>query len=338
MIPWIQVNCNVLTHDKTYALAEALKIPNYSAVGIMVSLWAWAGINAPDGDITKYPPRAIAEATGYTKKPNDFYNTLLKIKLIEKIPIKNCNESVNSEKFSENFSEKVVIRNWDQYASLLMDLVDEQRKKTNERVKRHRAKKSAKAQKTDASEDSEDGKESECNVTETLHDDSGNVTETPCNALPNLTIPNHTKPINNICGGDESAREKNQTASGNLVDYLPELNVYFGITDSIKLECKRFTESLFDKNCTRRACKQDVVYVFMLIYESYQDQHGDWKMILNADKKSVLEYAFSAAAGAGNTSWNYINGVLENIRRRSLKNADECEDYDVKRDIEKNGF
>lgn len=62
MVPWIQVYSNILTHDKTYALAEQLKIPNYGAVGLMVSLWSWAATMPPNGDITAYPKRAIADA------------------------------------------------------------------------------------------------------------------------------------------------------------------------------------------------------------------------------------------------------------------------------------
>ena len=112
MIPWIQVYSNILTHDKTYTLAEALKVPNYSAVGLMVSLWCWVAVNAPDGDITRYPPRAITEATGWTKKPETFYNALVNAGLIEKTE-----------------DGRAVIRNWEQYAMLLIDLMSVRKRK-----------------------------------------------------------------------------------------------------------------------------------------------------------------------------------------------------------------
>lgn len=123
MVPWIQVYSNILTHDKTYALAEALKIPNYAAAGLMVSLWAWVAVNAVDGDITTYPPRAIADAVGWRKNPDSFFQTLRDIRLIE-------------EKDGRTF-----IRNWEKYAALLIKFEEEQKQKTRERVARHRAKK-----------------------------------------------------------------------------------------------------------------------------------------------------------------------------------------------------
>lgn len=159
MTPWIQVYSNILTHDKTYGLAESLDVPNYAAVGLMVSLWSWASINAADGDITNYPPRAIMDAAGWkAENPEDFYKSLLDIRLIEKS------------------KDGVFIRNWERYASTLMDKMEGQKKKTNERVKRYREK----AQKAKYNSDS-----GHCNVT-------CNVTET----IQNNTKPKPTKPSN----------------------------------------------------------------------------------------------------------------------------------------------
>lgn len=178
MVPWIQVYSNILTHDKTYALAERLKIPNYAAVGIMVSLWAWASINATDGDITNYPPRAIAEATGWKgKKAEDFYEVLLDIWLIEKR------------------DNHVFIRNWERYASMLMDMMENQRKKTNERVKRHREKVRNAKRNGDSN--------IPCNVTDTLSNGS--------------TVPNLTRPYDD--DGDDACAEE-ITPSGLFARYF----------------------------------------------------------------------------------------------------------------------
>lgn len=192
MVPWIQVYSNILTHDKTYALSEQLKIPNYGAVGLMVSLWSWAAINAPDGDITAYPKRAIADAAGWPKGADRFYQVLLNVRLIEQLE-----------------DGRTVIRNWERYASLLMDMMDEQKKKTTERVRKHRQKKSGSSNVTDAPKDETENKPcnvtvtpekeatvEKCNVTETLQAITGNVTETLCNGAtePNLTKPNLTEP------------------------------------------------------------------------------------------------------------------------------------------------
>ena len=192
MVPWIQVYSNILTHDKTYALAEQLKIPNYSAVGLMVSLWSWAAINAPDGNITAYPKRAIAEAAGWNKGADKFYQVLLDVRLIE-----------------QTEEGRTVIRNWERYASLLIDMMDEQKKKTTERVRKHRQKKSGSSNVTDTSKDEakdnscnvtvtpeKEACAEKCNVTETLPSVTGNATETLCNGAtePNLTKPNITEP------------------------------------------------------------------------------------------------------------------------------------------------
>lgn len=192
MVPWIQVYSNILTHDKTYALAEQLKVPNYGAVGLMVSLWSWAAINAPDGNITAYPKRAIADAAGWSKGADKFYQVLLNVRLIEQLE-----------------DRRVMIRNWERYAALLMDMMDEQKKKTTERVRKHRQKKTGSGNVTDISKDEAKDKpsnitetpereinEEKCNVTETLQTVTRNATETLCNGAtePNLTKPNITKP------------------------------------------------------------------------------------------------------------------------------------------------
>lgn len=192
MVPWIQVYSNILTHDKTYALAEQLKVPNYGAVGLMVSLWSWAAINAPDGNITAYPKRAIADAAGWSKGADKFYQVLLNVRLIEQLE-----------------DGRVMIRNWERYAALLMDMMDEQKKKTTERVRKHRQKKTGSGNVTDISKDEakdkpsnvtetpeKESNEEKCNVTETLQTVTRNATETLCNGAtePNLTKPNITKP------------------------------------------------------------------------------------------------------------------------------------------------
>ena len=67
MLPWIQVYSNLADHPKIYALVDRMKLRrNSEAVGIVVSLWLWAAKNAPDGDLSGFPERAIADAVGYS--------------------------------------------------------------------------------------------------------------------------------------------------------------------------------------------------------------------------------------------------------------------------------
>lgn len=56
-------------HPKTKDLARRLKIPLWGAVGILELLWHFAAKFAPQGNIGKYPPKAIAEACHWRRSP-----------------------------------------------------------------------------------------------------------------------------------------------------------------------------------------------------------------------------------------------------------------------------
>ena len=96
-MPWIQVDTNIGEHDKIFNLADALKISNAHAVGLMVCLWTWAVMAAPDGDITNFPPRALAKAAGWDKKPETFFEAI-------------CNPA---SLFVENIDGRLKFRNWE---------------------------------------------------------------------------------------------------------------------------------------------------------------------------------------------------------------------------------
>ena len=213
MVPWIQVYSNVLTHAKTYELAQKLNIKNYAAVGLMVSLWSWCAINAPDGDITKYPPKAIVDATGFeassSRKVENFYKILLEVRIISK------------EK------NKILIRNWDKYAVLLQETIDKQKKKTAERVRRYRENKKAN-EATDAVDYDVTLHESDVTLQTNINSfdpEECNVTETLCNGstVPNLTVPNLTYSDDD---GDV-ARAREDTESENVEKNPDELFMTF---------------------------------------------------------------------------------------------------------------
>lgn len=172
MIPWIQIYANILTHDKTYALAGALNIPNYAAVGIMVSLWSWTAVNSPDGDITGYPPRAIAEAVGWKKSAAALTAALISTKLID----------VDGD--------RTVIHNWENYAALLMDTIIRQRKNTKKRTQRYRKK--------------SDDSGASCDVYSDV-----TVTSRDAPTVPYHTVPNTTAPFSrsSTCRRDDSGGE-----------------------------------------------------------------------------------------------------------------------------------
>lgn len=167
---WIQVDDSIREHDKIYRLADILNIPDAYAVGLMVCFWAWAATAAPDGNVTEFPARAVAAAAKWKKGANKFYDALLEARFLEKQ------------------DEKVVIRNWDQRATLLMEYMERQKENTRKRVQRYREKKEKRSE--------ESG-----NVTGRKKIDSGNVTVTlqkrdvthiPESTLPESTIYNST--------------------------------------------------------------------------------------------------------------------------------------------------
>lgn len=126
MIPWIQIYSNLLQHKKVYKLAEILGIksayvrPNVDAAGLLVSLWTWAAQNAPDGDLSDCSPQMIADAAGWTKKPDDFHRALLEAGLLD---------------------TDGRIHDWDEYAFLYISSVENAKQKTRERVEKYREKK-----------------------------------------------------------------------------------------------------------------------------------------------------------------------------------------------------
>lgn len=331
MIPWIQVYSNILTHDKTYRLAETLKIPNYSAVGLMVSLWCWVAVNAPDGDITSYPPRAITAATGWPKKPEAFYSALVDAELIEK-----------------KEDGRVVIRNWEQYATLLMDLMDSQKRKTADRVKKHRARRKAREDAgNDPTPEQSPGTEA---ADETLPvtpepDDvkrNCNVTVTESNALHNITG-------HNITGHNPSSYEEDNNsfvvdvdgsagAQRAVEDYFESngfnLESYFGQTEQTMQAARDITIRIFCKCSTRKPTELDVARVFFATMQQQQTSTGQWDICFDEEKIQLLMYAFEQAVSAGCPgNWNYIGGCLSKLRQRGIKTLDEADAYDVQRDF-----
>ena len=292
MIPWIQVYANIITHDKTYALAEALHIKNYAAVGIMVSLWSWAAINATNGDISSYPPRAISDAVGWNgKRPEDFYQTLLEVRLIERA------------------DNRVVVRNWEKYAQLLIDSEAIQKEKAAERVKKHRERKRS--------------SNVTCNA-------DCNVTVTPCNAptVPNLTVPNLT--VINSGGGERNTHAKeNEDSVENPVDNSAcSLDQYLGMNDAVKAELNRIAEHVLQHT----PGEQDLVRVLECVMTQTQSETGDWQIVLDPNRVKLMQYAFEQAEIAGKRgSWKYAQGVLENLHRRGIQTLAEAAEYDENR-------
>jgi hypothetical protein len=172
---WIQVDDGIREHDKIYNLADALGISNAYAVGLMVCFWTWAVTAAPDGDVTNFPPRAITKAAGWDKGgqkgAQQFYDDLLSIHFLEKTD-----------------DNRIIIRNWEQRATLLIDYIEQQKENTRKRVQKCRDRKKKKQAPPEIPK---------ANESVTPCNGEGNVTETLCNGItspiPKSTLPNQDK-------------------------------------------------------------------------------------------------------------------------------------------------
>lgn len=125
MIPWIMIYTNLLSHPKTGRLVDALglKSPNVEpeviAAGMLVSLWTWAAQNAYHGDLSACSDRTIAKACSWKKDP---------AKLVQ--ALQDC-----------GWMDGKVLHDWDEYAELYINQLDNTREKTKERVRRYRERK-----------------------------------------------------------------------------------------------------------------------------------------------------------------------------------------------------
>lgn len=162
MEAWIKVYHDLSDHPKVYALADALKIDQYAAVGLVVCLWTWAIIHAPEGDLSRFPDTAIARACHWRKQPSGLVKAL-----------DEC-----------GFLDGRQIHDWDEYASALMDAVEIHKEKTRKRVEAYRERKRSEALQ-------HEGGNVTGNADVTLHvtpcNVTGNADVTPCNALRTRT-------------------------------------------------------------------------------------------------------------------------------------------------------
>lgn len=160
-IPWIQVYSNLAQHPKTFAFAQSLSLesecvsPSVIAAGMLVGIWSLCAQSAPDGRLQEGAVGALAAAAGWRGTPQTLIDALLAAGLLDR-----------------EDGGMLHIHNWDNYAILLIDQVEQRKSKTRERVRRYRAKQKGQA---DAKQD----------ATDTLRN---------APTKPNQTKPDQTKP------------------------------------------------------------------------------------------------------------------------------------------------
>ena len=153
MEAWIKVYHDLSDHPKVYDLADRLKIEQYAAVGLVVCLWIWAIIHAPDGDLSRFPDAAIARACHWHKPAAALVKALTE-----------C-----------GFLDDRHIHDWDEYAGALIEAARSSREKTRKRVEAYRARKAV----TEALPDEP------CNADVTRYT---SVTDQESNALRNADV------------------------------------------------------------------------------------------------------------------------------------------------------
>lgn len=152
MLPWIQVYSNLADHPKIYALVDRMKLRrNSEAVGIVVSLWLWAAKNAPDGDLSGFPERAIADAVGYS---SSYAGKLCRL-LVE-------------TRWLDETENGYALHDWVEYAPAIIDMYEKDKNRTRERVRKFRERRRSTTPNETVSQQT-------CNV-------SCNVTSDKCNA------------------------------------------------------------------------------------------------------------------------------------------------------------
>ena len=118
MDAWIKVYHTLSDHPKVYALSDALKIEQFAAVGIVVCLWTWAVIHAPDGDLSRFPDAAVARACQWHKAPASLVKSLTE-----------CGFLDGDRR----------IHDWDEYAGALIESAQASKEKARQRVAAFRA-------------------------------------------------------------------------------------------------------------------------------------------------------------------------------------------------------
>lgn len=119
MEAWIKVHHDLSDHPKVYALAEALKVEQFSAVGLVVSLWIWTLLHAPDGDLGRFPDAAIARACHWHKSAAGLVKAL-----------QEC-----------GFLDGKRIHDWEDYAGAILVAENTRKEKTRKRVEAYRERK-----------------------------------------------------------------------------------------------------------------------------------------------------------------------------------------------------
>lgn len=140
--------------------------------------------------------------------------------------------------------------------------------------------------------------------------------------------------IYNSSGGDDARARVREEVRTFLRERCGDPSIYFGVTEDALQTAELFTIALFKQFTTRRPTSSDIANVFFNIWHTEETQNiAERKVTFPQDRKDLLMYAFEQASNAGNPGdWNYINGILKNLRVRGITTLAQAEDYDFERE------
>lgn len=193
MEAWIKVHHDLSDHPKVYALADELKVEQYAAVGLVVSLWIWAIIHAPDGDLERFPDAAIARACHWHKPAAGLVKALQ----------------------DSGFLDGRRIHDWDEYAGALIEAARQSREKARKRMEAYRERKRS----ADASQDETCNADVTRNSTVTQRD---GYAERDADVMPGYALRTRTRTRDIVTGGGSACARARESGVSDLQQYIGE--------------------------------------------------------------------------------------------------------------------
>ncbi len=121
---WIELHQNLPGHPKVKRLARALclEVPKGipQVVGHLCMFWLWCLDYAENGSLQTMSAQDIADAAGWYDDPDIFLNAMIK------------------ERFIDEVDGALYVHDWNDYAGLLIDRRERERKRNAEKQRRHR--------------------------------------------------------------------------------------------------------------------------------------------------------------------------------------------------------
>ncbi len=131
-----------------------------------------------------------------------------------------------------------------------------------------------------------------------------------------------------FCGDDGDIYAQARKKSKQQIWPTDVLSKYKSLSIETKSECEDISNQLFDSYMGRSPLPNDTSKVIERICRRTPDFK---EIIIDKNRVDLLNYAMEQAASTGNTTWNYIDGVLKRLSMRGIKNIEDCEEYDETR-------